>query len=360
MADPNATAETVALFYNLKQLQKTKYLVGQQDAFNSFYNNQGGDSDIKKATGSDPGILGSDFMFITDNQNDGTPSNWFYQQEVQITNDAKEAYSKGMVNTFCWHLREPYHGTTFYAADMTAEEKANAFASILPNGENHAYFVSKLDKVADVLNNLKDDNGKLIPIIFRPFHEFDGSWFWWGADYATPDQYKQAWQFLVTYLRDTKNVHNVIYAFSPDNSYTTDTQYLSRYPGDAYVDVLGMDNYGDFSSGSAAGVSTANAKLKMVSNIAKAKVKVAAMTESGWQVTATTPAISNFFATNMYTAMTDNDVQLAYVLFWNNTETGYYVPPSGVSNTQDFVEFANKPESVLQDNIPSMYVMPAE
>ncbi|WP_051199938.1 glycoside hydrolase family 26 protein [Flavobacterium subsaxonicum] len=360
MADPNATAETVALFYNLKKLQKTKYLIGQQDAFNSFYNNQGGSSDIKKATGSDPALLGSDFMFITDNQNNGDPSNWFYQQELKITADVKEAYSKGMVNIFCWHLREPYHGETFYADDMTAEEKATAFASILPNGANHAYFVSKLDKVADVLNNLKAPDGKLIPVIFRPFHEFDGSWFWWGANYATPEQYKQAWQFLVAYLRDTKGVHNVIYAFSPDNTYTTESQYLSRYPGDAFVDVLGMDNYGDFSNGSIAGVTTANNKLKMVSDIAKAKVKVAAMTETGWQVTTSTPVIPAFFNTNIYTAMTANDVQLAFLMFWNNTQTGYYVPPSGVSNTQDFIDLTKKEESVLQNNIPSMYAMPVE
>jgi mannan endo-1,4-beta-mannosidase len=355
MADANATDETVALFYNLKQLAKTKYLIGQQDAFNGFYQNNVGDSDIKKATGSDPGMLGSDFMFITDDHNDGTANNhWWHEQEVKITADAKQAYDKGMVNTFCWHLREPYNGETFYAADMTAAQKATAFTSILPGGENHDYFKTKLDKVADVLNNLKGSDGKLIPVIFRPFHEFDGSWFWWGAAYVTPEQYKQGYQFIVTYLRDTKNVHNVLYAFSPDNSYTTAAAYLGRYPGDGYVDVLGMDNYGDFSNGSATGVSTANNKLKMLSGMAIEKVKVAAMTETGYQVTSSNLAIPGFFSTNIYNAMTANNVQLAYIMFWANTQTGYYVPPTGT----DFPVFANKPESVLQNEIPDMYSMP--
>ena len=355
MADAGATNETVALFYNLKQLGKTKYLIGQQDAFNAFYNNAGGNSDIKKATGNDPALLGSDFMFITDDRNDGTPNNqWWHEQEVKITADAKAAYNKGMVNTFCWHLREPFHGETFYAADMTAEEKATAFASILPGGSNHAYFKTKLDKVADVLNNLKGDDGKLIPVIFRPFHEFDGSWFWWGAAYVTPDQYKQAYQFVVTYLRDTKSVHNVIYAFSPDNSYTSDATYLSRYPGDEYVDVLGMDNYGDFSNGSTAGVNLANAKLKMISDLAKTKVKIAAMTETGYRVTADNSPINGFFNTNIYNALTANNVEVAYVMFWANDQTGYYVAPSGT----DFPLFAQKTESVLQNNIPDMYTMP--
>src|SRR6187402_2673376 len=58
MADPNATAETVALFYNLKKLSGAKFAIGQQDAFNAFYNNVSGMSDIKKTTGNDPALLG--------------------------------------------------------------------------------------------------------------------------------------------------------------------------------------------------------------------------------------------------------------------------------------------------------------
>ena len=80
MVDSNATKETIALFYNLKTLSKTGFAVGQQDAFSGFYNNSGGMSDIKKTTGNDPALLGSDFMFITDKINDGQSSNWFYQQ----------------------------------------------------------------------------------------------------------------------------------------------------------------------------------------------------------------------------------------------------------------------------------------
>jgi len=52
MVDVNATNETVALFYNLKKLSKTKFAIGQQDAFNAFYNNISGTSDIKKTTGN--------------------------------------------------------------------------------------------------------------------------------------------------------------------------------------------------------------------------------------------------------------------------------------------------------------------
>jgi mannan endo-1,4-beta-mannosidase len=356
MADPGATDETVALFYNLWKQQKTKFLVGQQDAFNSFYQDATGDSDIKKATGSDPSLLGSDFMFITDDKNMGdSPEQWYQQQEAKITADSKAAYDKGMVNTFCWHFREPFNGVSFYAEDIDDTDLYAAFPSIMPGGVNHDYYKGKLDKIADVLNNLKGTDGKLIPVIFRPFHEFDGSWFWWGANYCTPEQYKAVWQFTVEYLRDTKGVHNVLYAYSPDNSYTTETQYLTRYPGDDYTDLLGMDNYGDFANGSTTGVTTANKKLIMLSTLAQNKVKIAAMTESGYRVTADTPPIAEFFSNNIFRAMTDAEVQLAYVMFWNNNLDGYYVPPAGQSNTPDFVTFTQKPEVLLQNNMPNMY-----
>lgn len=358
MVDANATDETVALFYNLYYLSKTQFLVGQQDAFNGFYNNDAGDSDMKKATGNDPALLGSDFMFITDDQNNEQPDNWFYQQEILITDDVKEAYSKGMVNIFSWHLREPFEGESFYTSDMTDYQKYNAFPSLLPGGLNHDYYKAKLDKVASVLSNLKDNNNKLIPVIFRPFHEFDGNWFWWGSAYCTPAQYQQVWQFTVEYLRDTKQVHNVIYAYSPDNSYTTESQYLNRYPGDAYVDILGMDNYGDFNNQGTAGAVTANAKLKMISDLAKEKVKIAAMTETGFQINSSNSPIDHFFSDYIYSAMTSNDVELAFVMFWANSQDGYYVPPAGQTDTQDFVTFANKAGSVLQNDIPDMYTLP--
>ena len=347
MVDPNATEETVALFYNLKKLSKTKFLVGQQDAFNGFY--------IKKATGSDPALLGSDFMFITDDQNSGQPDNWFYQQEQIITGDAVEAYNKGIVNIFSWHLREPFEGEHFYTSEMTEFQKANALRSILPGGENHDYYKAKLDKVANVFNNLRGADGKLIPAIFRPFHELDGSWFWWGSAYCTPQQYKQLWQFTVEYLRDVKQVHNLLYSYAPDNSYTTSVQYLERYPGDEYIDILGMDNYGDFNNQGNSGATVANNKLRMISDLAKEKVKIAALTETGYRVTAQTPPINQFFSGFMYNALTGNNVELAFVMFWNNNEDGYYVPPAGQADTQDFINFAEKEETVLQADLQNMY-----
>ncbi|WP_163408360.1 glycoside hydrolase family 26 protein [Flavobacterium ajazii] len=364
IVDKKATVETVALFYNLKKLGKTKVAIGQQSAFDSFYQDTGGDSDIKKNTGYDPALLGSDFMFITDKNNNNQSDNWFYQQEQKIISDTKAAYAKGMINTFSWHLREPYNEDTFYTDEMTTDQKSKAFKSILPGGVNHEWYKKKLDKLASVFLNLKGSKGELIPVIFRPFHEFDGSWFWWGANFCTPEEYKTNYKFTVEYLRDTKGVHNLLYAFSPDNSYTTAEGYLSRYPGDAYVDVLGMDNYGDFNNQGSSGVNKANAKLKMLSNMVLTNKKIVALTETGYRVTASTPPITDWFSGYLYSALNDNPtydaniIEVNYVMFWYNDTNGYYVPTNSVSNAADFKTFTLKPKSALLNSLPKMYELP--
>lgn len=358
MVNPNATDETVALFYHLKTLSASSFIVGQQDAFNSFFKNIAGESDMKKTTGSDPGLLGSDFMFITDNENDETANNWFFQQEQIIKSDVIEAYNKGMVNIFSWHLREPYEGKEFYTANMTNFQKTNAFKSILPGGENHEYYKQKLDKVAQVALSMFGNDGQLIPIIFRPFHEFDGDWFWWGKSYCTPEEYITVWKFTVDYLTITKNVNNMLFAYSPDKNFDTPSGYLSRYPGDDYVDILGMDNYGNFNEGMM-GLEMANSKLKVVSDLAREKVKIAALTESCFFVTpGENSPIENFYSKDLFNALTQNNVQLAFMMFWYNVQDTYCVPPPNQEGAIDFINFASKPETLLSRDLPDMYTLP--
>ena len=115
----------------------------------------------------------------------------------------------------------------------------------MPGGELHEKYKSILQRVGEYARNLTGVYGENIPVIFRPFHEYDGSWFWWGANHCTPDEFKELYRFTVTYLRDTLQVHNFIYAFSPDCKFKTLEEFLVRYPGDEYVDLIGMDNYWD-------------------------------------------------------------------------------------------------------------------
>lgn len=91
---------------------------------------------------------------------------------------------------------------------------------------------------------LKDDEGKPIPIIFRPFHEHTQTWSWWGASCTTATEFIALWKFTVNYLRDTKGIHQFIYAISPQmDTVKTEDDFLFRWPGDDYVDFIGMDCY---------------------------------------------------------------------------------------------------------------------
>lgn len=359
LANPNVTEETAALFYNLKLLSRTQFIVGQQDAFSSFYNNIGGDSDIKKTTGSNPGLLGSDFMFITDDKNNESSSNWFYQQEMQIKEDIIAAYNEGMVNILVWHLREPYQGEEFYTANMSDFQKENAMKSILPGGANHEYYKTKLKKVGDFANGLNSPNGTKIPIIFRPFHEFDGDWFWWGKSYCTAEEFKTIWQFTVNYLTNELNVNNILFAYSPDSKLLSADNYLSRYPGDDYVDLLGMDNYQDFRSGNQADLNKANSKLQIVSTLAGEKVKIAALTES-CDFRSSSETGEDFYSADLYNTLTKNQVELAFMMFWSNNESTYCTPPPGLMDSHDFIEFTDKSDVLLSKNLPYLYKMPIQ
>ena len=361
MVDKNATKETQALFYNLLKNAGSKILLGQQDAFNGYYNNDSSMSDMKKTTGSDPGMIGLDFMFITDKSYAVDPANFYYQQEQIIIAQAKAAYNKGMAVTFSWHIREPNEEKYFNTSQMTAQEAQEGFKSILVGGSKHAWYMAKLDHVAQVLNNLIGGDGKKIPVIFRPFHEFDGSFFWWGTNYCSPTEYQQNYQFTVQYLRDTKGVHNLLYALSPDYSYTTSDAYLQRYPGDNYVDILGMDDYNDFSAQSVSGSTTANNKLKMISDLAISKNKISALTETGFLSGNSTARASNWFSSLLYPAIAGNNVKIAYTLFWYNNSNSTYVPTpaENAASAADFKKFATQPGITLQNNIgASLYAFP--
>ena len=109
-------------------------------------------------------------------------------------------------------------------------------------GANHAQFRLWLDRLAGFFVGLKSADGTCVPVLFRPFHEHTGSGFWWGEAQCTPDEYKALWRFTVEYLRDVKGVHNLLYVYSPD-LYRDAEHYTERYPGDEWVDVLGLDAY---------------------------------------------------------------------------------------------------------------------
>ena len=356
LVDKNATEPTAALFYNLKKVAKTSILFGHQDDTKRGVTNSTTDwaneqhlptvsrekSDVKEVTGAYPAVYGHDFIHIA-NFTDGP----WYDYEAQIARQLTiDAYNRGGVNTYAWHYWNPVSKGDFYWDKSPVE----AVSQIIPGGSAHQVYKGSLKEVADFAKSLMGADGKLVPVIFRPFHEFDGDWFWWGRAHATATDYVTLYQFTVSYLRDSLGVHNFLYAWSPDKNFTSQSEFLQRYPGDAFVDVVGSDNYGDLSDASSP--VTASNKYKIVSDYGKAKNKVAAMTETG---STTNLAKSDWFSERLLKVLKAQQLELAYTLVWANTRNNFYTPYKGHPAEADFIKFKNDPYIIFADKIPAMY-----
>lgn len=349
LIDKNATKETKALFNNLKELSKKHILFGHQHAteYGHGWVGDQGRSDVKSVVGSYPAVIGVDFS--------GFSGNHLSRAQIEankehLRKNVVDTYNRGGVTTISWHFHNPVSEGAFYWNDSIS---LPAVKYIIPGGEAHQKYKEILDDIANWAHSIKGKNGELVPVIFRPYHEFDGGWFWWGAPHCTVDEFKTLWKFTVSYLRDEKNVHNFIYAFSPDVKFNTEAQFLERYPGDEWADMVGVDNYGNFGRDNY-DLETGFKKLKIVSDYAKKTGKLAAFTETGLE------SIPNptWWTDTLLKVLKRDSLQLAYVLVWRNdinSPTHYYAPFSGQISAPNFIEFYNNPFTLFEKDLKDIY-----
>lgn len=225
---------------------------------------------------------------------------------------------------------------------------------IKEGGSHHQQYKEILKTIGDFAHSVKAKDRKLAPIIFRPFHEFDGDWFWWGKSHCSKEDFVSVWQFTVTYLRDSLDVHNLIYTFSPDNRFNTEADFLERYPGDNFVDMVGMDNYGDFGRDGKYNLERGIKKLKIVSDYALKANKLAAFTETGLE------SIPNatWWTETLLKALKSEKMQLAYVLVWRNdsqSKTHFYAPYPEQISVPDFLNFYHDPYTLFEKDLKNIY-----
>ena len=347
LVDKNATPETKALFYNLKELSKNHTLFGHQHAtqYGHGWSGDADRSDVKSVTGSHPAVIGIDLSGFSGGS----------EKSIQHTKDddrktVVDTYDRGGVTTVAWHFNNPISPGGFYWKDSVS---LPAIKYIIPHGSAHEKYKEILRSIGEWANNTRGKDGKLVPMILRPFHEFDGDWFWWGKSHCTREEFILLWRFTVSYLRDSVGVHNFIYAFSPDNRFNSEQEYLDRYPGDDWVDMLGVDNYGDMGR-DGYHLDSAIKKLKVVSNYAIKKGKIAAFTETGLE------SIPNpdWWTEDLLKVMKSPGLQLAYVLVWRNDVTSikhFYAPFPGQISVPDFIKFYNDPYTLFEKDLPNMY-----
>lgn len=346
--DANATAETKALYNNLNKLSEKYILFGHQHATEYGHGWQGDTdrSDVKSVTGSHPAVIGVDFSGLS-----GRSENSIAKEKAALQKNISDTYNRGGITTVSWHFNNPVSEPNFYWKDSTT---APAVRNIIPGGSHHQKYKAILATIADLVKSTKGKDGKLVPMIFRPYHEFDGYWFWWGKPYCSVAEFKNLWQFTVTYLKDSLDVHNFIYAFSPDNTFGTEAEFLERYPGNDFVDMVGMDNYNDFGRYGKYNLDSGILKLKIVSNFAKKAGKLAAFTETGLESIPNT----TWWTETLLKSLQKEKLKLTYVLVWRNdvtSPTHYYAPFPGHVSEKDFIKFYNDPYTQFESDLKNMY-----
>jgi len=348
LIDAKATKETKALYKNLEQLSGKHILFGHQHAteYGHGWSGEEGRSDVRSVTGSHPAVIGVDFSGLS-----GVPENSIQYTKKQLQKTIEDTYNRGGVITISWHFNNPISPTSFYWNDSTASP---AVKHIIPGGQYHDKYKEILNTIASLVNSIKGKDGKLVPMIFRPYHEFDGDWFWWGKAHCTTDEFKSLWRFRVSYLRDSLHVHNFIYAFSPDNRFVTEEQYLERYPGDEWVDMVGVDNYGDFGRDGKYNLEDGYKKLKIVSDYAIKANKLAAFTETGLESIPNT----TWWTETLLKTLKRGGLKLSYVLVWRNdtkSPTHFYAPFPGQVSEKDFILFYNDPYTLFENDLKKIY-----
>jgi mannan endo-1,4-beta-mannosidase len=348
LIDEQATPETKALAQNLKALSKKHTLFGHQHATQYGHGWYGDEnrSDVKSVVGSHPAVIGVDLSGFSGRSPEETE-----RAIEEVSKNVIDTYNRGGVTTVAWHFQNPVSKGGFYWVDSLS---LPAVKYIIPGGEAHEKYKSILNVIGAWALSLKGADGRLVPVIFRPFHEFDGDWFWWGASHCTKEEFVTLWRFTVSYLRDNLQVHNFIYAFSPDNKFNSENEYLNRYPGNEWVDLLGMDNYGDMGRDRYA-PDIAAMKLRIISDYAQKNGKLAAFTETGLE------SIPNatWWTQTLLNVMKRDNMQLCYVLVWRNdtkSQTHYYAPfPGSTPSIPDFIKFYNDPYTLFESDLKDIY-----
>ena len=331
------TEETSELLNKLKDMPDRGYMIGHQDAklYGTPWEFEDNRSDIRSICGDYPAMIAFEIGDIER----GIAKRLVSVPFSKIREEAINHYKRGGVVSISWHANNPKTGSNSW--DITG---GNVVETILEGGEHHASFISNLDIVADFFNSLISDEGVKVPVLFRPWHEHTGSWFWWGKDHCTSEQYKQLWD--LTYRRmSEKGVDNILYAYSSGS--TTKEEYIERYPSDEYIDLLGFDCY-QVDQNPESYKTDMNNNLIFLTELSKEKNKPIAITETGFE------GISDKKWWTEVLAPICEKYPVSYVLVWRNAREipeHYYAPFPGHISESDFVEFYKSDRSLFCNDI---------
>lgn len=218
LSNPNASAAAATLYAYLWSQYGQHTLTGQQEQNFAPAGPRLELDYIERHTGELPAILGLDYIEPTD--------------QVGVNSRAAAWYRAGGIVSICWHWGAPDIGTGY-------ENSKKAFdigKALTPGTRQNRLMRAQMAHVGDLLTELRDQN---IPVLWRPFHEFSGDWFWWGK--CGPEAFKALWRLMYDYYSRERRLDNLIWVLGWAGQ-NVDPVY---YPGRETVDIAGADLYVD-------------------------------------------------------------------------------------------------------------------
>lgn len=220
-AATQTTRRVHAYLLELEQGESPRILTGQFLGFGSLLGREL-PAKIHAATGKWPALIGVDYA-------DFKHGALSYKEQNAV---ALEYWRSGGLISVSVHLYNPANPNRGGLRD-----KGVNLDSLLEEGsETHRRWMEQVDFMADGLAELQQAGAV---VLFRPFHEMNGGWFWWGA--KEPAAFKRVWQHLFNHLTHKRGLHNLLWVFGPNHGPTA----ADYYPGDAWVDLVGLDAYTD-------------------------------------------------------------------------------------------------------------------
>ena len=314
----------------------------------------GTESDVKNLTGSHPAVIGIDtlgFLGYEGKMND-------------LVTVVKNLRRQGVIITLSAHMPNfSLGGDSFYDYSPNITE-GDCARRIMPGGDLNGKYNRFLDMIAEFAASCVDLEGEKIPMIFRPFHEANGNWFWWGKDFLSDEEYIALFRYTIDYLMGEKGVDNFIVAYSPNGPITDSADYLQRYPGDDYVDILGLDYYHDKPHAGDGFYQKLTDSLDIIYILANEKKKIAALTETGYRsldtengyfegLAPSDNTVTDWFTSTLRAILaTDGGTHISYMLVWANfSDTQFWVPFATEDfrheMCDDFIKFAEDPHIKL-------------
>ncbi|MCL2688533.1 MAG: T9SS type A sorting domain-containing protein [Chitinispirillia bacterium] len=259
LVNPNATVPAQKMFQFLREQFGKRIISGIMTDYglgtSSTIETTPVMAHVKNASGKFPAHVGFDFFHGTGQT--WARGNWFDQYNDATIRMAIELYERGGFPTFCWHWKDPMHqgqGTgsaldqLFYVRSTgypngTLFDLRTAFTNSTydhwnTSGEVYRALIRDIDMVSDYLKQLQDAG---VPILWRPLHEAAGGWFWWGRD-RVAKPCAQLWRLMYDRMVNHHGLNNLIWIWTTEQS-GPDKNDGGWYPGDSYVDIIGVDIY---------------------------------------------------------------------------------------------------------------------